>query len=137
MNKFRDIFFDKKDEIQNYINSNTKNKRNKLNNLKRINENKKAKIKQFISNIITIQNSTENNNHHRNNFSSYKNYSKYNHLKLNSIKLNNIYRNNTKGKEDIKNSALTEKVKHYTESNNIHKIIKNRQNNNILNKNTS
>ena len=137
MNKFRDIFFDKKDEIQNYINSNTKNKRNKLNNLKRINENKKAKIKQFISNIITIQNSTENNNHHRNNFSSYKNYSKYNHLKLNSIKLNNIYRNNTKGKEDIKNSALTEKVKHYTKSNNIHKIIKNRQNNNILNKNTS
>ena len=137
MNKFRDIFFDKKDEIQNYINSNIKNKRNKLNNLKRINENKKAKIKQFISNIITIQNSTENNNHHRNNFSSYKNYSKYNHLKLNSIKLNNIYRNNTKGKEDIKNSALTEKVKHYTKSNNIHKIIKNRQNNNILNKNTS
>ena len=137
MNKFRDIFFTKKDEINKYIKSNSKNKRNKINNLKRINENKKAKIKQFISNIITIQNSSNSNDHHRNNLSSHKNYSKYNHLQLNSIKLNNIYRNNTKEKEVIKNSALIEKVKTYTESNNNHKKIKNRQNNNIINKKTT
>ena len=135
MNKFRDIFFEKKDEINNYINSNTKNKRNKINNIKLIAENNKTKIKQFISNIITIQNST--NNHHRNNLSSHKNNSKYNQLKLNSIKLNNIYRTNTKGKEDIKNSALIEKEKTYTKINDIHKNIKIRQNNNIFNKKTT
>jgi hypothetical protein len=54
-----------------------------------------------------------------------------------SIKKNNIHRTNTKGKEDIKNSALIEKEKTYTKINDVHKNIKIRQNNNIFNKKTT
>ena len=128
MNKFRNIFLKTNEDFK----PNNKNERNKNIIIKQVNKNIGPKSKQFLTKIMKIHISKE----HKNTSSSHKNITKNKRLKFATIKLSELY-NNTKSKENLKNSYLSEKGKTLSDINNFNKNKKNSKINNfLLNKNT-
>ena len=128
MNKFRNIFLKTNEDFK----PNSKNERNKNIIIKQVNKNIRPKSKQFLTKIMKIHTSKE----HKNTSSSHKNITKNKRLKFATIKLSELY-NNTKSKENLKNSYLSEKGKTLSDINNFNKNKKNSKINNfLLNKNT-
>ena len=115
--------------IKNFINENSAIK---ISNKKQVNKNIRPKSKKFLTKIMKIHTSKE----HKNTSSSHKNITKNKRLKFATIKLSELY-NNTKSKENLKNSYLSEKGKTLSDINNFNKNKKNSKINNfLLNKNT-
>ena len=114
MNKFKNIFLKKSDILSH------KNKRNKINTIKRITniKNSNTKIKNYYARSMVVDRSLTSK---KRSLSSQKNFENRNKLRNSEMKISDIYRNNSKSKNKVKRVYIVGKNKYKNNNTNITK----------------